>query len=583
MRRRDLIAPSLLRAADCILGVFILAAWLPLLHLVIVNEVRLGRRFEVIEGLLPDGVQHSTLMVLLAGMILFATAIKVICSYWSERLTSARTSRAETTLGEQIIRSHLRFGQQYFDSVKPGRTMRNILRLPSRASRLVRWLVRFFSTSLILVLYLMLMVWLSPALAVISVCLLTVYHLFIRRLVERYESAQGQEDEVDDAADSDIRDFAENLLLLRLHAPEAQTMQAFSEKARQRAAIKEDRDGLAGLVDELREGGHVLLMLLFILIAGWALRGEMGGGDIARYLVFFIVFRRAMRPFAVLQRLPRQWSALSDNLDEVAELLKDEGKAVISNGHRLLESAPSVLSVRHLNFSYRDGVQILKDVSFEAKKGELTVLVGANGSGKSTVLKLFMRLYDVPPGCMYFDDVDIREYDVEALHRKCGYTGVEPLMLNASLRENLTVGLGNISDQDLWAVARDVGMDGFVSGLEGGFDHEIGNRGMRLSQGQRQKIALARVLLRNPDVIFLDEASSSFDAVAEKEMMSRLLKLTTDRIILAVTHRVSSIPAEAHVVVMKGGQVVEDGPGYELTRQGGMFRKMLDSQSASSE
>lgn len=582
IRRRDLVIPSLLRAADSFLGVLILATWLPLLHLVIANEVKLGRRFQVINDLLPEGMEKTTLLTLLAGIVIAATAAKIFCSYWAERLVSVQTSRAETAIGEHIIRRHLRFGQSYYDAIKPGHTIKNIMRLPSRAARLIRWLVRLFSTTLVLCLYVLLMVWLSPVLAGLSVCLLVIYHLFIRKLIERTESKLGDEDELDDAADSDVRDLAENLLLLRLHTAEGETVRAFREKAIQRAEVKEQRDGLTSLVEELREGGNILIMLLFILAAGWALQG-LGSGDVARYLVFFIVFRRAMRPFAALQRFPKQWTTLSRNLDEVAELLGDEGKSVVSSGHRTVDFVPDEITVRNLTFSYTDKLPILDNVSFQARKGELTVLVGPNGSGKSTVLKLFMRLYDVQPGSLYFDAIDLREFEIEDLRRKCGYTGAEPLMLNASLRENLTIGLQEVSDEALWRVAREVGMDSFVTALEGGFDHEIGSRGMRLSQGQRQKIALARVLLRNPHVIFLDEASSSFDPAAEQEMMIRLQQLAVDRVVIAVTHRVSSIPPGAHVVVMRNGQVTEDGYGNDLLSKGGMYKKMVDSHDISRE
>lgn len=576
VRTNDLFLPSCLRVCECITGILILASWLPLLHLVIANQVNLGRRFHVIENILPEQMGKGNLLILLAGFIIAATLVKMACSYWAERRVSVLTSRAEAELGEQIIRRHLRFGQSYYDAIKPGKTIKNILRLPARSARLIRWLVRLLSTLLVLLLYIFLMVWLSPGLAGISICLLVVYHLTIRRLLDRSENRLNEEDLFDDAADSETRDMAENLLLLRLHTPEAETVRAFRERADQRAGIREKSDGMTSLLDELRDGGNVMIMLIFVLIAGWALQG-MEGGDIARYLVFFIVFRRAMRPFAVLQRLPRQWVALSANLDEVTELLADEGKSVVSSGHQSLDVVHTGISVRGLTFSYNGAPPVLHEINLLARKGELTVLVGPNGSGKSTLLKLFMRLYDVPPANLYIDGTDIREFDIESLRKKCGYTAAEPLLLNASLRENITIGLQDITDEHLWQVARAVGMDTLVSALEGGFNHEAGNRGMRLSQGQRQKVALARVLLRNPEIIFLDEASSSFDANAEKEMMARLVELAADRVVVAVTHRVSCIPPQAHVVVFREGTVVEDGYGYELNNRSGYYKKMLDS------
>jgi len=573
--RRNILSPSFLRAVESILSIVILAAWLPLLHVVITNELKLGHKFQIFENLLPESGKLGILLII-GAFIIAATAVKIFCTYLVEKQTAVLSGRAEATLAEKIIRSHLRFGQGYFDAIHPGRTIRNLKRLPARSAKLIRWLIRVNSTLLLLGLYLLLMAWLSLVLTVISFFLFLIYHITLKRYLDRSEDRLLDEDNEDDESDSDTRDIAENLLLLRLHVPEMETVKAFRDRTDRRAVLRERRSSLSGLIDELRDGGNVLLMLGFVIGAGWMLQG-MSHADVARYLVFFLVFRRAIRPFATLQKLPRQWQSIQSSLGEVEDLLAEEGKAKVTGGTRMASAVAKGLTARGLHFSYDTNRPVLCDLSFEIKRGELTVLVGDNGSGKSTLLKLFLRLYEVSPGTLFLDEHDVREYDVENLRRISGYTEAEPMLLNASLRVNLTLGIGDVTEEELRQAIEDVGMADLVRAVENGLDHQIGNRGMRLSQGQRQKLALARTLLRHPAMILLDEASSSLDASSEAVFMNMLNGLTRDRIVVAVTHRVTGIPEHAHVIVLKEGRVVEDGYVRDLCLGHGPFRQMLEA------
>lgn len=572
--RRDLIAPTLLRAIETLLGVFALACWLPLLHLVITGNLDLGRRFAALDGVLPDSPSRAAALAALSAILLAATAARIACAFLSERRTAALIGRAESTLAERLLRRHLQYGQAYFDAIHPGQTTRHLRRLPNRAAKLVPWFIRAGAVSLIVLLHAALMLWLSPALAAATAAAFLAYAFLVRSWAERAEQRLRADEDIDDETELNVRDIVDNFLLYRLHVPDDHTVRAFRERSDRRARLRVRRNSVSGLIDDLREGGQILLMLAFVLAAG-AFVPAMTHGDVARFLVFFLVVRRVLRPLAVVQRLPGQWRAIRDDIAEAQTLLAADDKPLVTGGDTRLDRIARDISFAALTFAYPGREPALRDVTFTARPGELTVLVGANGSGKSTLLRLLLRLYEVPPGTIRIDGHDLRSLDLESLRRITGYAGADAMILNATLRENLTLGLGSVDDDSLWRAAEAAGLGSTIRALDGGFDHPVGAGGLQMSAGERQKLALARLLLRRASLLLLDEASSALDAAAETDWMRRVAAMAPGRVILLVTHRVASIPPDAHTIVLDGGRVVQDGLARDLQTAPGFFRDAL--------
>lgn len=573
LRPGDLAGPLLLHWTAGILRLLTLALWVPLLHTVLSGEFQLGRRLVFLQGLVPDDASRTNVLAVLAVAVAAAALARGGVAYLAERAMSARVAAGERALGAKLVRRHLQFGQGYFDDAGPARTVRALQRLPARTARLSRWVVRAAASSLEFVLHAALLVVLAPLLGSLALALLAAYYFGFRRIVRRVEARAIEDEDLDDEGASEAHDLASNFLLLRLNTPSEQAVRIFREGSERRAVIERRRIGMLSLLDEARQAMNVILLLLFVLGAGLAIR-QLDAAAVSRYLVFFFVFRRSMASFSALQRMPAQWRGLRLRVVEVGNLLAGANAPVIEPGDRPMPPIETGLSVRNLTFGFAEAQPVLRDVSMAAPCGALTVVVGPNGSGKSTLLKLVLRLYDAPPGTLLLDGTDIRAFDLDGLRSRCGFAGPEPMLLDASLRDNLCFGLDGASEDRLWAAAERAGLAPLVKGLEGGFNHRIGSSGLRLSQGERQRVALARVFLRDPAIMLLDEAMSSFDPAAEAVAMAGLEAFAAGRVVLVVTHRLAAIPPAAQVIVLDEGRIVEQGRCAELLARPGLFRRL---------
>jgi ATP-binding cassette subfamily B protein len=220
----------------------------------------------------------------------------------------------------------------------------------------------------------------------------------------------------------------------------------------------------------------------------------------------------------------------------------------------------------------------LVDVSFEARPGELVALVGPSGAGKTTTTYLIPRLYDVTDGRVSIDGHDVRQVKLESLGRLIGFVTQETYLFHASIRENLLFAKPDATDADLEAAARAAAIWDRISELPAGFDTVVGERGYKLSGGEKQRIAIARVLLKDPRILILDEATSSLDTVSERLIQAALARLTEGRTTIAIAHRLSTILRADRILVFERGRIVERGTHRELLDAGGLYARLYHEQ-----
>lgn len=302
-----------------------------------------------------------------------------------------------------------------------------------------------------------------------------------------------------------------------------------------------------------------------------------GSIDFMLLFLFLLVITRIYAPFdqslaLIAEMFVSQVSA--DRMNEIYDTPTAEGAEKFEpEGHDIV--------FEHVDFSY-DEKEVLHDVSFTAKEGEVTALVGPSGSGKSTCARLAARLWDISKGTIRVGGVDISTVDPEVLLRDYSMVFQDVVLFDDTVMENIRLGKRNATDEEVRAAAKAANCDEFVKRLPQGYDTPIGENGAKLSGGERQRISIARALLKDAPIVLLDEATASLDVENETKVQGALSRLLEGKTVLVIAHRMRTVEAADKIVVLADGQVAEEGSPEDLMRKNGLYRRMVELQRQSS-
>ena len=244
------------------------------------------------------------------------------------------------------------------------------------------------------------------------------------------------------------------------------------------------------------------------------------------------------------------------------------------------DHADGTVRFEHVDFAYDPEKQILHDISFDLKKGDCVAIVGPSGSGKSTLINLIPRLYDVTGGAVRFDGTDVRALDLAWLRRNIGVVTQDTYLFNGTIRENLLYAKPEATEAELIAACEKANIYDFIAGTEKGFETEVGNRGLKLSGGEKQRMSIARVLLKDPALIIFDEATSALDSISEQKIQDAIDPLVAARTSILIAHRLSTILEADEILVLKDGRIVERGEHEQLVALGGVYTELYNTQFA---
>jgi len=263
----------------------------------------------------------------------------------------------------------------------------------------------------------------------------------------------------------------------------------------------------------------------------------------------------------------------ADRMNEIYDTPTAEGAEVFQpKGHDI--------EFDHVGFAY-DKKKVLDGVSFTAREGEVTALVGPSGSGKSTCARLAARLWDVTEGSIKVGGVDISTVDPEALLTDYSMVFQDVVLFDDTVMENIRLGKRGATDDEVRAAAEAANCGEFICRLPQGYDTPIGENGAKLSGGERQRISIARALLKNAPIVLLDEATASLDVENETKVQGALSRLLAGKTVLVIAHRMRTVAGADHIVVLENGHVAEQGTPAELMERGGLYRRMVELQSES--
>jgi ATP-binding cassette subfamily B protein len=308
---------------------------------------------------------------------------------------------------------------------------------------------------------------------------------------------------------------------------------------------------------------------------GSVVRNVVTVGTLVAFLQYVEMFFRPMRDLAESYNILQSAMAASERIFNV---LDTKPEIVAPAQPQPLKGFTGDIEFEHVDFSYDPGNLILHDINFRVKPGEKVALVGATGAGKTSTVGLLCRFYDVNSGRIKLNGIDIHQLDPNDLRSAFGLVSQEIFLFSGSIKDNISLGADDISDEQVTKAAEQVGLLPFINKLERRFDHGVGERGTSLSVGQRQLISFARALARNPKVLILDEATSSVDNETEQIIQQALRKMFEGRTSVIVAHRLSTIKEADKILVFHKGRIVEQGKHEDLLRQKGVYWRLYQLQ-----
>lgn len=316
-----------------------------------------------------------------------------------------------------------------------------------------------------------------------------------------------------------------------------------------------------------------------VLIGALILLGRTHGLDFAVLAAFLSILYRIQYPVREIFQARVTLEGIGGAIDDVTDYLERTARSFLPSGGQKATPLTEAVRFEHVSFRYDEGSQwALDDISFEIPKGKTTAIVGKSGAGKSTLLALLFRFRDPSGGVISVDGVPLPELDVASWRARLALMSQEVVLFNDTVVANIAYGAPDVTSEDLQAAAKLAGVTEFIGSLPDGFESLIGDQGFRLSGGQRQRIALARTVLRDPDILLLDEATNALDPETERAFQSALRDYTRDRTVVIIAHRLSTVRNADQVVVLSEGRVVEVGAPAALLAMGGSFARMTAAQ-----
>ena len=323
--------------------------------------------------------------------------------------------------------------------------------------------------------------------------------------------------------------------------------------------------------------GTVVVAILLWYGGTLILQGE-GSISAPEFIYYLVIFYSIIPPSKDLSRAMYSVQKGMASLQRVDEILKAENPLKAQKNAVKIDEFTSRIEFNHVWFKYRED-WILQDINLTCEKGKTVALVGQSGSGKSTMVDLIPRFYDVNEGVISVDGTDIRNLDLQMLRELMGNVNQEAILFNDSFFNNITFGVESATMDEVIAAAKIANAHDFIMATEEGYQTNVGDRGCRLSGGQRQRISIARAILKNPPILILDEATSALDTESEKLVQNALESLMQNRTTIVIAHRLSTIKKADEICVLHEGKIVERGKHEELLSLNGYYKRLCDMQS----
>jgi ATP-binding cassette, subfamily B, bacterial MsbA len=506
----------------------------------------------------------------MTGLIFLTNLLRLGFTYFGQLYSFLAQIKLGYRLRLRIFDQLQALSLSYFSKTRSGNLINS---LTGEIGQIIMALM-IFSTLLTkaetLLVFVISMLLLSWQLTTISVMLLILVSVGLSTLLRKVREASFEVTTANAKYSSVSLEFIQGIRTVQAFAGQDFERQRCKEASSEIVEAMNKAMEIRASVEPLSEGAGIF-MLLGILIIGFAFLIPNGYLNSASFLTFLVVLLRVTPLISQLNAIRARLSNLSGSFDNIHQLLRIDDKPYLENGTAQFSKLKQAIEFVDVDFGYDANEPILQQISLTIPQGTTVALIGASGAGKSTLADLIPRFYDPIEGKILIDGVNLREFEINSLRRKLAVVSQNTFIFNASVRENIAYAIATTDEAAIREAARLANALEFIDQMPEGFDTQLGDRGVRLSGGQRQRIAIARALLRNPDILILDEATSALDSVSERLIQQSLEKLAAGRTVIAIAHRLSTIMQADKVVVLEKGRIVEQGTYQELLQQRGQL------------
>lgn len=441
-------------------------------------------------------------------------------------------------------------------------------------------LINVITNAITLVIALVAMFDMSPILAAVGLVIVPLFMIPTKKVGETRwmitNEAQAKNDEINTILNETLS--VSGQLLMKLFTKEDEEYARYEEVNRDMVHLN-IREAMAGrwfrvVLSTITSIGPMLIYL----VGGILMIRYNHGLTVGDITVMVSLLQRMYGPVNQLMNIQVDWIRSMALFTRIFDYFDMPVKIYNKPHAKVLKTSRGEVEFQNVSFAYEENKPILHDVSFKLSHGKSIAIVGPSGSGKSTITNLIPRLYDVDAGAILYDGTDVRDLDLESLRDQIGIVTQDTYLFNGTIRDNLLYANPSATDAEILAACKKANIYDFITNAPDGLDTMVGNRGLKLSGGEKQRLSIARILLKDPALLIFDEATASLDSISEQLIQQAINELLGSRTSIMIAHRLSTILMADEILVVQKGRIVERGTHQQLLQQQGVYQELYDTQ-----
>ncbi len=532
----------------------------------------------LIKRLFDRGIQgkdEKDILYAAGGMILLSV-LGAFLVYWTTILSGKISSSIYKNIVDDLYVKIQSLDMEYFSTTKVGELMTKVLNDPANVNTFILEFFEFLKYVFTAISYLVIAIridWkLTLGMFIVAPILMTTVKKYSKKLKKSGKERQ----EATGTLNSKLQETLSGIRVIRAFATEKQEIRNFKKISLELKKVVMKTVGYNAKSNSVSEALNYVMMAILLLFGGYRiLRGRVfTTGD------FLTIMSAIGSMYTPVRRSANIYNSLSTNIPSIGrifEILDVVPEIADAPDCINFEEFKSDITFENADFSYKDSDEkVLKNINLVAKKGETVALVGNSGGGKSTLVNLIPRFFDVTGGKITIDGIDVKNYKIKSLRKKIGIVPQETFLFGGTILENIRYANQNASVEEVVEAAKKANAHEFIEKLEQGYETEIGERGIKLSGGQKQRISIARAILENPQILILDEATSALDNESEQLVQDALEKLMKGKTTFVIAHRLSTIINSDKIVVIQQGEIRETGTHEELLNKDGIYKSLYN-------